>query len=265
MSQRRHKPHVVDRAPGADDTQLGSHSRVPGGVVGCCALCERQSTLQLSHVVPKWMHRRLYSPSGVAPLLFSGGYGQLTREQDGRKFYLLCRGCEAHVGVAEAYCARVFGATSGQLRRVGVLANGIYLTGLRAEHVQRVLLATLVRSHFAPEPLFGTEALPAEMIPTIRRLILDGQLAPERFPIVGSRWVPSNGNVRLIQGFAVVHFSECARTQLPVFELLSSGWAFRLFLDADGKLAASSGSLVLRDGAPFPMRFDVQIVPDAWA
>jgi hypothetical protein len=112
--------------------------------------------------------------------------------------------------------------------------------------------------------MFGTAALEDSVIPEIRRDILRAELAPSRFPIVGSRWVASNGNERLIHGVLVVRFSTCERTQLPVFELLSRGWLFRLFIDIGGELVRSNPALVLHDDRPFPMEYKIQQFPESW-
>jgi hypothetical protein len=74
---------------------------------GLCRLCERQSELQLSHVLPAFAYRWLRESSGNGHLRNSQEPNK--RAQDGPKFYWLCAECEELFSRNEtAFAGRLF-------------------------------------------------------------------------------------------------------------------------------------------------------------
>lgn len=74
---------------------------------GLCRLCERQSELQLSHVLPAFAYRWLRESSGNGHLRNSREPNK--RTQDGLKFYWLCAECEELFSRNEtAFSGRLF-------------------------------------------------------------------------------------------------------------------------------------------------------------
>lgn len=74
---------------------------------GLCRLCERQSDLQLSHVLPAFAYRWLRESSGNGHLRNSQEPNK--RTQDGLKFYWLCADCEELFSRNEtAFAGRLF-------------------------------------------------------------------------------------------------------------------------------------------------------------
>ena len=74
---------------------------------GLCRLCERQSELQLSHVLPAFAYRWLRESSGNGHLRNSREPNK--RTQDGLKFYWLCAECEELFSRNEtAFAGRLF-------------------------------------------------------------------------------------------------------------------------------------------------------------
>jgi hypothetical protein len=74
---------------------------------GLCRLCERQSELQLSHVLPAFAYRWLRESSGNGHLRNSQEPNK--RAQDGLKFYWLCAECEELFSRNEtAFAGRLF-------------------------------------------------------------------------------------------------------------------------------------------------------------
>ncbi|MED1535494.1 hypothetical protein [Bacillus pseudomycoides] len=65
---------------------------VNSGVIGVCALCEKDSQLKLSHIIPKFVFRNLKKDS------FTGRFRTANEPnralQDGKKEYMLCGECE---------------------------------------------------------------------------------------------------------------------------------------------------------------------------
>lgn len=75
--------------------------------LGLCRLCERQSELQLSHVLPAFAFRWLRESSGNGHLRNSQEPNK--RSQDGLKFYWLCAECEGLFSRHEtAFAGRLF-------------------------------------------------------------------------------------------------------------------------------------------------------------
>ena len=74
---------------------------------GLCRLCQRQSELQLSHVLPAFAYRWLRESSGNGHLRNSQEPNK--RNQDGLKFYWLCAECEQLFSRSEtAFAGRLF-------------------------------------------------------------------------------------------------------------------------------------------------------------
>ena len=77
-------------------------------MIGICALCKATSSLQNSHLVPKWAYRRALSLGGNnanAPVLVSKGNAVLSNKQTTKK--LLCSACEQRFSTVENYIAKI--------------------------------------------------------------------------------------------------------------------------------------------------------------
>ncbi len=75
-------------------------------VESICALCQRHSALQNSHVVPKFAVRWLVETTATG---FLRGYDVNRRAQDGTRVRLLCHGCEQRfASVERTFSERIF-------------------------------------------------------------------------------------------------------------------------------------------------------------
>lgn len=75
---------------------------------GPCRLCRVPSVLQWSHIVPRWTYRRIVhtNPAGGAnPVMVRDDEARLGGEQYAE--YLLCRRCEARVGLWDRHVAEL--------------------------------------------------------------------------------------------------------------------------------------------------------------
>lgn len=68
---------------------------------GKCKLCEIESDLQLSHVIPASIYRWLKQTSGTGILRGTKNVNKTI--QDGRKYHWLCANCEQKFGIYEKY------------------------------------------------------------------------------------------------------------------------------------------------------------------
>lgn len=90
--------------------------------IGICRLCQRESELQLSHVIPAFVFRWLRESSGNSHMRSIEAPNQ--RVQDGPKKHWLCLECEGRLGRSEAtFATELFHpylAWSGQRFRYGL-------------------------------------------------------------------------------------------------------------------------------------------------
>jgi hypothetical protein len=83
---------------------------------GKCALCSAEGDLELSHLIPRFIAKRLKADS-PSPFLRSGADPN-TRVQDAPKEYLLCRDCEERFSTVERRFAEVVFAPTMNGQRI---------------------------------------------------------------------------------------------------------------------------------------------------
>ncbi|MBZ9688854.1 hypothetical protein G9F72_021260 [Clostridium estertheticum] len=72
--------------------------------IGTCALCKKENcTLELSHIIPKFVFRRIIKKSATG--FMRNPFNPDERIQDGDKQYLLCGDCEDLFNVSETLFA----------------------------------------------------------------------------------------------------------------------------------------------------------------
>jgi hypothetical protein len=93
-------------------------------MIGTCALCQKNSDLQNSHLVPKWAYRRIreLDPTGAtAPVHIAGGNAVMSNKQTTK--YLLCTDCELRLSRSEDHVARLTEPDNGQIKLFGSLTR----------------------------------------------------------------------------------------------------------------------------------------------
>jgi len=142
---------------------LGSDRRARGAVPGRCYLCGVDTQLERSHVLPRWAGRWAKREAEAERAARRSPRGSLYRgtpwssvtavAQDLYWHYMLCRACESRLSPGERLLEQVATVSPLVLQERGVLIrrNGLWYVGRsHRELIQRALIGTLVKVHYAP-------------------------------------------------------------------------------------------------------------------
>lgn len=201
-----------------------SDRRRAGGSTAVCRLCEQESVLLLGHVVAKWMHRWIKEEGGGR---LHGQFSSLNVDnftaQDATKHYMLCARCEQHMSESESYMRTVMVGTEDERRALGVFVVSEWISGLDVELVQRFVLGTAFRAHFATGAPYHRFALEEECIERMRKTILSGSANDDEFPIAAQRFVSET--VPGADPRSIVRAYLCPPSDRPaLFCLFAAGW-----------------------------------------
>lgn len=237
MAQRRRQQlKITIRREGAPKgSLLGSDIRETGPVLGNCALCQEESLLCLSHIVPKWMYQWAKREGGIV-----GVYDSLrleTAEQDGQKHYLLCGACEQFVCVAERYVSILMHDHQTEQRANGIFELKITYVGVNFDLIQRFLLATLLKAHYATAPPFHKISLSEPVVLQLTQTLQSQRrgasaIKDQTFPILAMKFV-SPYDPQIDPRAIVIPQVAALPTGCPVFELLAAGWSWMMALNVD--------------------------------
>lgn len=143
---------VYDTTGEVTRTVHGSDIKTSEKVLGICALCMTDTTLLLSHIIPKWAFKWLKAEGGVIHNKPSG-YAS-PRMQDGLKHYLLCEPCEIFLGNAENMLSQITSMQPNSgTSKLGITRskqNIFLVTGKMRHLIQRALFGIALKYHFAP-------------------------------------------------------------------------------------------------------------------
>lgn len=173
---------------------FGSDARQREPVWGICALCQAESVLLLSHIIPKWSYRWLKGEGGI---LQSRANGQIElRSQDGDKHYLLCASCEQYLGVAENYLRTVSVDGLTGLSKVGVRLRRRHdhvfdLIGINDGLMSRALYGIALKAHFAPT--YYSQIPFPKLITKISEAILTDDYSKLPEHAFGFKWMGAEG------------------------------------------------------------------------
>lgn len=209
------------------------------------------TVLRLGHVVPKWMYEWAKNEGGRR---LHGTYPSLgiphDVAQDGEKQYLLCAGCEAHMSEAERYMRSLMVGSAAERARIGVTESDGAVVGLDVDLVERFLLGTALRAHFATAGAYHCFALPEQDVLRVRQALLAGPATDARFPIFAVRIVSSRVRDADPRAFVFAFMHEFMG--YPTFRLFAAGWEwFTFFGLGSGTLADDRFAGRLRPGAAF--------------
>ncbi len=180
----RRKLQVIERFPNAVPQQIGfgSDLKKSGGVHGRCRLCCRRRTLRLSHVIPKWAY---YWHKKARGGYIEGTYyslGVRSREQDGRKHYLLCEACEQYAGVSENYIKTlIFGPFMRRLKVKCIKLFKGHFLGFNSRLAVRFLAVIAIRAHYAKGAPYHNISFEARHLRQLRRSAFSGELSEQMF------------------------------------------------------------------------------------
>lgn len=214
-------------------------------MIGTCALCQSANVELIdSHVLPRWVYRRLHNLGPVGQLIATGnGKVGYSSKQDSR--HLLCRPCEDRFGDPEQYVSSLVVQPDGTfpgLTRVTSekqAAPGVELarpTGLDVEKLTYFAVSVFWRADVAQsEPVV---ALGASAEPT-RLYLLGGQLPPNLFLVVKLLAADEGSFATRIASAPETH------NEGQYHDLLVLGMRFRLITSADVSTSRAAAEISL--------------------
>lgn len=209
---------------------LRRERRIKGGKTGHCVLCERRTTLRLSHIVPKWAYSW-----GKAEGVLVGDYKSLnvrTRDQDGTKEYLLCDKCEGSLSRAEAYFQLLADENFKRLEAYGTTQSKDsihHLCGVKVELAKQFICGVMLKSHFCTMAPFHRVRFSESQVEILRDF-LTGRSDGYPFPIIARRVVESplypGANPK-----AMVYVPSIDAIDETGFSIFMGGWEWYVFFD----------------------------------
>jgi len=208
--------------------------------------------LRLSHVTAKWTTEAVKIEGGgkLHAHLPSLGVALDTSQQDGTKHYLLCDACEQRMGRAENYVRTLTIGTDEERAATGITVVTEYVVGLNAELVQRFVLGTALRAHFATGAPFHNITLPADRVEPLRLALLRGieygVMSDQEFPVAARRLTTDDPGIDPQAVVLPLLYGASARRSW--FGLIAGGWEFLLGLHHDDPGAPDLRKVRLRSG-----------------
>lgn len=164
--------------------ELNQISSSPSELMEVCALCNETKKLQDSHLIPKWIYKRLQKSlqGRKDPVQVFGGAAFATSAQV--KGYLLCDDCERLFGEKEDYIARLTGENN---RRLNNLINSDDRKGVK--HVQIIELPDTIKTenliYFATSIIWRASVMPNAkscVLGKYQELLRSYLLGEDKFP-----------------------------------------------------------------------------------
>lgn len=192
-------------APGATIpySKLG-HKKSKAPVAGRCWLCAEQTTLLLSHAIPRWAYRGWAGSGGGVALTWNRE--QASTVQDGAKFYLLCRRCEQFLGEGESLLRRLHYDTDETLRQHGLsidtLPSGLLrIGGERLPVLHRALVGIAFKALITHErQTVGVSARLGELRAALQADDYHELSAPMALRIIGETAARPDAEERVVFG-----------------------------------------------------------------
>ena len=140
-----------------------------------CQLCQRDTELQNSHIIPEFIYTPLYDEKHRFHVLSNLPAKKNAKEQKGLREPLLCKDCETHISRYERYASLVFlGRAKVTSKREGKL---VHLAGLKYACFKLFALSVLWRAGVSSLKVFEQVSLgPHEM--QLRRMLQDDDPGP---------------------------------------------------------------------------------------
>jgi hypothetical protein len=154
------------------------------------------------------------------------------------------------MGRAENYVRTLTIGTDEERAALGITIVTEYVVGLNVEFVQRFVLGTALRAHFATGAPFHDITLPTDRVEPLRLTLLrgieHGVVFDEEFPVTARRFTTE---VAGADPRAVVFASLYGASPRPSwFGLIAGGWEFLLGLHHDDPRAPDLRKVRLRHG-----------------
>jgi hypothetical protein len=146
-----------------------------------CALCQCESPLQNSHIVPEFFYKQLYDDIHRFHVVSSDSSKSDFLKQKGVREKLLCENCEQKISRWEKYAKEAFGNGLGiQIVRTG---NIFRLSNLNYQTFRLFLLSLLWRMGVSKLEFFEDTRLGEKHQEILRKALLNGDpLEPLQYP-----------------------------------------------------------------------------------
>jgi hypothetical protein len=158
-------------------------------ILGTCKLCEKNSELQNSHVIPEIFYDLIYdsNPRRFRSIPIDPSQ-KIKYEQQGIREHLLCKTCEGKFQQFEDYVKRAFidgKIVAGRKIQSVQKQDGIVLQNLDYKKFKLFLLSLLWRMSITTRDFFANVSLGKKHEKTIHAALLDEDpLQPEDYPCV---------------------------------------------------------------------------------
>ena len=184
--------------------------------------------------------------------------GVKTREQDGRKHYMLCGDCDGFLGEGEAYVRTTMHGSDGERRALGITADEDWLHGLSANLVERFLIGIAVKSHLAPGAPFHRITFAKSLFDQLRRYLLHG-CADAKLYVIAMRFYSEV--VPGVDPRAMMFANWQPNGSPQIFSTTVAGWEWLLFIDDGCSFQETPfwGSHLTRDGSIRIPRGDITL------
>jgi hypothetical protein len=160
-----------------------SDKRIKGGKKGKCALCEKEKTLRMSHVEPKWCLKWAKQEDKGKLIVINRSLGITTIEQDGSKHYMLCDDCEQFLGEAENYIKTLMHGTIQEQAKKGIRKGESFFLNTNLELIQRFMFGLTLKSHFATSAPFHNFTISNKLVDELRNRIFNPIVNDDHYPI----------------------------------------------------------------------------------
>ncbi|WP_297899669.1 hypothetical protein [Methanobrevibacter sp.] len=212
--------------------KYNNDKKIKGGKKGKCILCQKETKLQLSHIVPKWCYKPLKEKNSKFIVGNYESLGLFVKEQDGNKHYLLCKDCEQYLGESENYIKKLTDYYNKKEEIINQKEGRIEEKNLNFELIQRFVFGLTIKSNYATSIPFNYINLKSYIIHLLRKKVLSPSTDDKTFPIIAHKFFSKLEPEIRSNGMIIPEYNETEIGQ-PVISYLMAGWEWTIFLYPD--------------------------------
>jgi len=160
-----------------------SDKRISGGKKGTCKLCQKEKSLRLSHIAPKWCYQWMKKEKNGKIIGFYPSLDKVLWQQDGSKHYLLCDECEQFLSESENYIRILMHGSKKQKQKLGIHKKGKTYSNLNFQLIQRFIFGLIIKSHYATSAPFHNILISDKHLTEIRKRTLNDNNNDFTYPI----------------------------------------------------------------------------------
>ncbi len=121
-------------------------------MIGKCKLCQEETNLQKSHIMPEFVFRPMYDDIGRA-IAFNPSADEKGYIQNGPKEYMLCRNCEEIININETYASKLFKSKFRSVQSLKI-ANKYRVSGINYKKLKLFSMSILWRASVSSHRMF---------------------------------------------------------------------------------------------------------------